>query len=41
VRAELRELEAALDALEELQSWVETQLVELRPESASTSEAMS
>jgi glutathione S-transferase len=41
VRAELRELEAALDALEELQSWIETQLVELRPESASTSEAMS
>jgi hypothetical protein len=28
-RAELRELEAALDALEELQSWVENQLVEL------------
>jgi Spy/CpxP family protein refolding chaperone len=25
-RAELRELEAALDALEELQAWVETQL---------------
>jgi hypothetical protein len=41
VRAELRELGAALDALEELQAWVETQLVELRPESASTSEAMS
>ncbi len=29
-RAELRELESALDALEELQSWVETQLVEAR-----------
>jgi hypothetical protein len=28
-RTELRELEAALDALEELQSWVENQLVEL------------
>ncbi len=28
-RAELRELEAALDALEELQGWVENQLVEL------------
>jgi Spy/CpxP family protein refolding chaperone len=28
-RAELRELEAALDALEELQAWVENQLVEL------------
>jgi hypothetical protein len=28
-RVELRELEAALDALEELQSWVENQLVEL------------
>ena len=27
-RAELRELEAALDALEELQSWVENQLLE-------------
>jgi hypothetical protein len=27
-RAELRELEAALDALEELQSWVETELAE-------------
>jgi|ERR671934_1956043 Spy/CpxP family protein refolding chaperone len=40
-RAELRELEAALDALEELQSWVENQLVELKPESASTSGAMS
>ena len=26
-RAELRELEAALDALEELQSWVESELV--------------
>jgi glutathione S-transferase len=26
VRAELRELEAALDALEELQSWVESEL---------------
>ena len=25
-RAELRELEAALDALEELQSWVESEL---------------
>jgi hypothetical protein len=40
-RAELRDLEAALDALEELQSWVENQLVELEPESASPSEAMS
>ena len=30
VRAELRELEAALDALEELQAWLETQLVEAR-----------
>ena len=29
-RAELRELESALDALEELQSWVENQLVEAR-----------
>jgi hypothetical protein len=29
-RAELRELEPALDALEELQSWVENQLVEAR-----------
>ena len=29
-RAELRELEAALDALEELQTWVENQLVEAR-----------
>ena len=28
VRAELRELEAALGALEELQSWVEAELVE-------------
>jgi hypothetical protein len=28
VRAELRELEAALDALEELQSWVEAELAE-------------
>jgi hypothetical protein len=28
-RAELRELEAALDALEELQGWVENELVEL------------
>jgi hypothetical protein len=27
IRAELRELEAALDALEELQSWVESELV--------------
>jgi Spy/CpxP family protein refolding chaperone len=27
-RAELRELESALDALEELQSWVEAQLAE-------------
>jgi hypothetical protein len=27
-RAELRELEAALDALEELQSWVEAELGE-------------
>jgi hypothetical protein len=27
-RAELRELEAALEALEELQSWVEAELVE-------------
>ncbi len=27
-RAELRELEAALDALEELQSWVEAELAE-------------
>ena len=26
IRAELRELEAALDALEELQSWIEAQL---------------
>jgi Spy/CpxP family protein refolding chaperone len=40
-RAELRELEAALDALEELQSWVENQLVELSPRSTSTSEATS
>src|ERR687888_514249 len=40
-RAELRDLEAALDPLEELQSWVENQLVELEPESASPSEAMS
>jgi Spy/CpxP family protein refolding chaperone len=40
-RAELRELEAALDALEELQSWVENQLEELSPESTPTSEAMS
>jgi hypothetical protein len=40
-RTELRELEAALDALEELQSWVENQLVELGPRSTSTSEAMS
>ena len=28
VRAELRELEAALDALEELQAWVEAELAE-------------
>jgi hypothetical protein len=28
VRAELRELEAALDALEELQTWVEAELAE-------------
>jgi len=28
VRAELRELEAALDALEELQGWVEAELAE-------------
>jgi Spy/CpxP family protein refolding chaperone len=28
-RSELRELEAALDALEELQSWVEAQLAEI------------
>ncbi len=28
-RAELRELEAALDALEELQAWVEAELAEL------------
>ena len=28
VRAELRDLEAALDALEELQAWVEVELVE-------------
>jgi hypothetical protein len=28
-RSELRELEAALDALEELQAWVEAQLAEL------------
>jgi Spy/CpxP family protein refolding chaperone len=28
IRAELRELGAALDALEELQSWVENQLAE-------------
>jgi|SRR5512132_3465579 hypothetical protein len=40
-RAELRELEAVLDALEELQSWVESQLEELSPRSTSTSEAMS
>ena len=40
-RAELRELEGALDALEELQSWVENQLVELNVQSRSTSEAMS
>jgi Spy/CpxP family protein refolding chaperone len=40
-RAELRELEAALEALEELRSWVENQLEELSPRSTSTSEAMS
>jgi Spy/CpxP family protein refolding chaperone len=40
-RSELRELEAALDALEELQSWIENQLVELSPRSATTSEATS
>lgn len=41
VREQLRELENALDALEELQAWVEMQIVEPGLESGSTSEATS
>jgi hypothetical protein len=40
-RAELRELEAALEAIEELQAWVEGQLVEASPVPTPRSEAIS